>query len=287
MIKQLLAGVVLASFLSPVKAEEFSPVKSEQFVASYQHGSDAGRYGILVLGGSDGGLPKDLADRVADAGHSVLALSYFKDQNLPQELNGIPLAYFENAKQWLMGQPDTNPNGIIVVGWSKGAELALLLAARDAGVKGVVAIAPSSHVWAGILDDWQKVPSSSWTDEGEPMPHIPFQGDETVRSLRDLYQVSLNKADNKEAARIKVENINGPVLLFSGGQDTIWPASVMAADVCDVMHQAGKSCIHHDYPDAGHLLDADIVLGGDEATNAAAERESNAIIKRYLMENFR
>lgn len=287
MIKQFLAGLMLASSLSSVQADDFTSVESEQFVATYKPASSGGRYGILVLGGSGGGQPTNLADRVADAGHSVLALSYFKEEGLPQELNNVPLEYFENAKQWLMEQPDTDPNGVIILGWSKGAELALLLAANDEQIKGVVGIAPSSHVWAGILDDWQQVPSSSWTDGGEPMPHIRFQGDETVRSLRDLYQVSLNKADDKEAARIKVENIDGPVLLFSGGQDTIWPASTMAADVCDTMRQAGKNCIHHDYPDAGHLLDGDIVLGGDEATNTAAEQESNALIRQYLIEYFR
>jgi len=38
----------------------------------------------------------------------------------------------------------------------------------------------------------------------------------------------LAKTDFVEKASIKVENINGPILLFSGNDDKIWPSSKMA-----------------------------------------------------------
>lgn len=279
----LLASFIIISFLNTVNAEEFNPVQSDQFVASYAPAVNGKtNYGILVLGGSGGKIPTHLAKKFTSQGHSVMALAYFKEKGLPAELNDIPLEYFEQAKKWLMAQNETRNDGIILVGWSKGAELSLLLASRDKSVKKLVAIAPSSHVWAGILTDWTKTPSSSWTMAGKALDHIKFQPDATVRSLRDLYQVSFNKAENIDQARIKVENIMGSVLLFSGGKDTIWPASTMAAAVCDTMVKAGKNCVHHDYPDAGHLLDAQYIMGGTKETNASASEASAKIIRDYL-----
>lgn len=210
---------------------------------------------ILVLGGSEGGIPEKLAKSVADAGHATLAVAYFNKGGLPTELEEIPLEYFEKAKGWLQ-QKHPEAKYITLVGWSKGAELSLLLASKDPTFNRVVAIAPSSVVWAGILKDWQKVPSSSWTEGGSALPFVSFNPTGPVAGLRDLYAQSLENRNDKNKATISVQDINGDVVLYSGGKDEIWPSSDMAKAICENMAKNNNSnCSHFDFPGLRHLLD--------------------------------
>src|SRR5581483_4943151 len=49
---------------------------------------------VLVLGGSEGGLPGFTSRMLAAHGYPSLALAYFKEPGLPQTLDRIPLEYF-------------------------------------------------------------------------------------------------------------------------------------------------------------------------------------------------
>jgi esterase/lipase len=277
----LTAGVCLFFGLT-ASAQDFKPVENVEFVAEYAPVASSERYGVLVLGGAGGGMPAHLANKIAVMGYSVLSLAYFNAPELPAELNEIPLEYFDAPKKWLMNRPETRNDGILVVGWSKGAELALLLGSGDTDYRGVVGIAPSSVVWAGILKDWKKVPSASWTVGGKPLDHVPFASGVNITVLSDLYDASLQQTALVEKAVIPVEGINGPVLLLSGGHDEIWPANKMANAVCERREQSEKSCLHFNYPEAGHLLDEEYVIGGTVESNAAANRQSTAQIEAFL-----
>jgi uncharacterized protein len=211
---------------------------------------------VLVLGGAEGGLPTQLAQPIADAGYPTLALAYFNAEGLPSELEKIPLEYFAKATTWLKNQPKVIPDKLIVVGWSKGAELALLLASKDQQITKVVAIAPSSVVWAGILKDWTKVPASSWTEHGQELTHVPFKPSGPVKGLRDLYSQSLTNRTDSGKADIAVTDVRGKVVLFSGENDAIWPASQMATEVCEKINAKQENqCKHLYYQGLGHLLD--------------------------------
>jgi dienelactone hydrolase len=63
----------------------------------------------------------------------------------------------------------------------------------------------------------------------------------------------LDRTDEAERARIPVERIKAPVLLFSGGADRLWPSPRMAEDVVARMTEPQR-CEHICYPDAGHLV---------------------------------
>ena len=211
---------------------------------------------VIVLGGAEGGIPTRLAEQVAALGYPTLAVAYFKHDALSDELEQIPLEYFDKAKDWLSDKLPSRSDHITLAGWSKGAELSLLLASRNTTYNRVVAIAPSSVIWAGILNDWQKVPDSSWSAKDESLPYIPFNPTGQVSGLRDLYSQSLNNRDDKDAATIPVEAIKGQLFLFSGGQDEVWPSSAMSESICArVKDIASVSCIHYRYPEMGHLLD--------------------------------
>ncbi|MBD3587404.1 dienelactone hydrolase [Salinimonas sp. HHU 13199] len=259
-----LAFLLLYIFFGTTALAEMLSVQKHGFVGQYYPpSSESGTQAVIVLGGAEGGIPTKLAEQVAALGYPTLAVAYFKENGLPGELEKIPLAYFDQAKDWLSKKLPVQSEHITLAGWSKGAELALLLASRDTTYNRVVAIAPSSVIWAGILNDWQKVPASSWTAEGAPLPHVAFNPTGPVSGLRDLYTQSLNNRSDHDAATIAVDNIKGQLFLFSGGQDEVWPASPMSESICNsVKSTDAVSCIHYTYPQMGHLLDYTFLQSG-------------------------
>jgi esterase/lipase len=283
---QYLLSLLLTVSIFNVQATEikFEPVNDINFVADFYSSGDKSKFGVLVLGGSGGGKPKHLANKIAALGYSVLSLAYFKEDGLPKELEMIALEYFDTPKQWLIDNKETRNDGLIVVGWSKGAELSLLLSSRDKQYKGVVGIAPSSVIWAGILKDWSKVPSSSWSENSKPHSFVPFATNIEFKGLTDLYEQSLKNTNAVNKASIKVELIKSPILLLTGGLDEIWPANKMAIVVCDKVNLSNKkeTCKHVNYPDAGHLLDEEFVIGGTKGSNAEANKSSMEQIKQLL-----
>ena len=254
-IKVTLVGSLLISSVVSASTKVLN-TENDGFVGIYYPSeSIEQQVGVLILGGAEGGLPEKLAQPVVDAGYPTLALAYFNADGLPEELEKIPLEYFTQAKLWLKSQNNVKTDELIVVGWSKGAELAMLLASKDEQISRVVAIAPSSVVWAGILKDWTKVPASSWTENGQELPHVRFKPSGPVNGLRDLYTQSLSNREDDNKADIPVNEISAHVVLMSGENDEIWPASVMANDICKQMNAKQENhCEHLYYEGFDHLL---------------------------------
>ncbi len=161
---------------------------------------------ILALGGSEGGIPFDkfLMDSLASQGYVVLRLAYFKAESLPNELSEIPLEYFENSLDFLLQHKSVNKDNIGVLGVSKGAEAALLLASMNSTVKAVVAHVPSNVVWYGLSQNVME-PKSSWTSNGEGLSFMPYGkpdvGWQTSR-IADYYEAGFAQYPEKEAAAI-------------------------------------------------------------------------------------
>jgi len=102
------------------------PVTDAGFYGSYYTRADVAKRGpaILLLGGSEGGLPSGrLLTMLAARGFPTLSLAYFRAPGLPQTLANIPLEYFEKALTWLRAQPEVDPNRIAVIGVSYGSQL--------------------------------------------------------------------------------------------------------------------------------------------------------------------
>lgn len=234
-------------------AEELS-VSEHGFAGVFYPGKVANAtQAVIVLGGSEGGIPTKLALTVAKGGLPTLAVGYFGVEGTPDELENIPLEYMDRAVEWLTS--DGKVQDLVLVGWSKGAELALLQATRIKRVSKVVAIAPSSVAWAGILSDWTKVPGSSWTIDGKGLAHIPFKPSGPVNGLLDLYSQSLQNRTDEGLADIAVESTQAELVLLTGFDDEIWPSPAMAEQVCKRKNTAQPgSCKHFSYPGLDHLL---------------------------------
>jgi dienelactone hydrolase len=255
-----------------------SEIQGQSFIADFYCRQDStNKLGVLFLGGSEGGKPRGYFARfLATNGYPTLALAYFKEKGLPESLQSIPLEYFDQAIAWMETNQQAHADRVVVVGASRGAELALLLASTNPKIKGVVALSPSSVVWNGMPKELPIVPCSSWTLGGKPVPFMPYDSTKAApKDMHDVYllfQEALKQRKAVEKAAIKVERIHGPVLLASGQDDEIWPAGEMADAICSRLKEKGFKYRFENlkYPDAGHTLNERLMIGGTFEGNQKA-----------------
>ena len=171
--------------------------------------------GVLVGGGSEGGMPIRKAAWLASRGYAALALAYFRFDDLPSRLEAIPLEYFGAALAWMAQRPEVLADHIAVVGTSRGGELALQLGSMYPQIKAVVAYVPANVRFPACCGN-TPVPYA-WTWQGHPLAFV------FPRPLRD-------PAARSEAA-IAVEHTHGPILLISGDDDGVWDSRDMAEEV--------------------------------------------------------
>lgn len=214
------------------------------------------RPGVLVLGGSEGGIGEG-AKRIALAlqaeGFSVLSLSYHRGPGQPPHLELIPLETFAAATSWLQRQAEVEPGRIGIVGVSKGAEAALLAATRDPRIKAVVAAAPSSVAWQGSSFDRDGEFASSWTERGRPLDHLSYGRWKWWAEMSPILAESLKTLPRHPGAAIPIERTVAPVLLVCGEADTLWPSCPMARQLEKRARGHGRPAITLlAYPLAGH-----------------------------------
>ena len=240
---------------------------------------------IMMFGGSEGGLP-DYYDTegFTEKGYPCIAVGYFGTENTPDRLELIPLEYFEDVIMKFKSQPDVGNKKILVWGNSKGGELALLLASRYKQIEGVIAAVPSSVVFQGIGGG----SSSSWSYKGEPIPFVPYapydQSKVVNLQYRELYELSIKQTVAVEKAAIKVENINGPILLLTGREDTMWPSSQMGEMIIKRLEETRFPhwYRHFAYDDAGHTLNDSHMMGGNKDGNKKARVDSEQRIVDFI-----
>ncbi|HZY96420.1 MAG TPA: acyl-CoA thioesterase/bile acid-CoA:amino acid N-acyltransferase family protein [Candidatus Cybelea sp.] len=235
------------------------------------------RGAVIVLGGSEGGVDENRAAIIASHGFDTLALAYFGMNGLPSELANIPLEYVERGIAWVHERPETHDLPLFLEGDSKGAELALLVAARDPLVRGVVAFAPSGSVFEGFSTK-QGVQRASWTISGAPVPFannpVPpdvkakIRADRVAKrpvSFREQYQALATPASPEST--IAVEKIAGPLLLVAGADDQLWPSDVFARRIIAARKANGVKFRDQllVFPGAGHEIDAPYMPTSDLA----------------------
>jgi dienelactone hydrolase len=193
---------------------------------------------VLVVGGSEGGVPVLKAAWLASHGFAALALAYFRYEDLPQLLEAIPLEYFGQALQWMMERPEVQPDHIAVLGTSRGGELALQLGSMYPQIHAVVAYVPANVRYPACCG--QTLFPYAWTWKNQPLAFL-------------LPRLGPNSSAAIDAA-IAVEQTRGPVMLISGDDDGVWQSSPMAEAVVDRLKRARFSypVTHLKYSHAGH-----------------------------------
>ncbi len=224
---------------------------SDDFAGEFYHADLPGRQTILFLGGSGSNLAVNalIAAPLASHGFNVLSVAYFGEKGLPSQLSGIPLEYFERVFSWLEKNPFTAGRQILVLGMSKGAELALLLASRYPFIKKVATWAPHAYSFQGIAYKDE----SSWTYQGKPIPYIHapnrwvfaemLQG--MVRNepfhFTPVYRKALAQATNRAEARIRVEDAQADLLLVTSTDCGMWNTYEGSLEIMDTLKKQNYS----------------------------------------------
>ncbi|WP_411124062.1 acyl-CoA thioester hydrolase/BAAT C-terminal domain-containing protein [Streptomyces sp. x-19] len=218
------------------------------------------RVGVLVLAGSSGRIETDRCRLLARTGMTALSIRWFGGEGQPAGIREIPLETFSTAIDLLRAG---GAERIGVLGVSKGAEAALLLAVRDPRVDAVAALSPTSVAWANVGPgtDGKTYPyRSSWTWRQEPVPFVPYddswvpeeaEGEPTA--YRTLYERSRQTFD--EAARqavIPIEQSAAEILLVAGGDDEMWPSLLFAQELASRRASVGRTAKVISTADAGH-----------------------------------
>lgn len=216
---------------------------------------------IVGLGGAEGGNSwardfwKPQRERFLDQGYAFLAIGYFGLPNTPAALDRIALdgvhAAIQNAKQ----DPRVSSECVILLGGSKGAELALALAAHYPDIDAVIALAPGDTVFPAHTD---AMTTSSWSKDGQPLPFAPMPWSATLDLLGGNLHAVMQRVlaqPEAEAARIPVERMQAALLLVAPDKDEMWPSLWMAKRLMARLDAAG-------YTHARALIEVD----GDHAS---------------------
>lgn len=222
--------------------------------------------GVLVVGGSEGGLQTQKAAWLASRGFAALALAYFRYENLPSDLQRIPLEYFGRALGWMRQRPEILPDQIGVMGTSRGGELALQLGSMYPHIVAVVAYVPANVRYSACCENMR---APAWTWQGQPLAYyIPRN-----RSFPDPMR--------SQEASIAVERTHGPILLISGEDDGVWSSSLMANAVVNRLKDSHfqYAVEHLNYSHAGHLAGRPEFVpdwhGGNAGGTAKGDAESS------------
>lgn len=236
-------------------------INENGFQANYFAKDDlTNKTAIILIGGGQWG--DYWAQEFASKEMVALSLPYTGKEGLPRLPEDIELEYFKNAIKWLGAQKEVNSDKIIVMGASRNAELALVIASTFTNtINGVIAYAPSCVSWSNtVLPYNSNELKPSWKYKGIDIPYIPMEkisGNESGKvEMIDYWEKGLAKTDLVDNAYIKVENITGPILLFSGIDDKVWPSAKMADMIEKRLKENNfKYALKNiKYENAGHLI---------------------------------
>lgn len=269
------------------------------------------RPGIIIVPGSNGGIPEKTAQLLASHGYTALALGYFAAEGLPEKCENIPLEYFKNAIEWFKKQPYVD-TCIALLGSSLGGQLVLLLGATfPREIDTIIANVPSSIVYWSFDENG----NPAWIYKNKPVPFLEHSQElftliknessfEKPLTYTPLLLTTLNNDRYKtEQATIPVEKIVCPLLLISGEDDVMWPSPLFANRIMQRLDEK-KSSIkreHLMFKNAGHCiqfpylpsLNAPIynehyqiweAFGGTMEGNARANEESWQAVLAFLKE---
>ena len=207
---------------------------------------------------------------------------------------------------------------IAVIGVSRGAELALEVAADNVNVGLTIALSPSSIRQAGIGENYS-FKDPAWVRDGEPLEWVsggsgfgvmvmylssviqrkPMR--QTRGFLKDLHK----RVEAVERSAIPVEKCNGPLALIVGDDDGLWPSQEYAERIAGRLADAEWAgtlrveCL----PGAGHFVGLPYALpslppmcilkptslfsidfGGSVSANAESARKVWQIVQEELFQ---
>lgn len=195
---------------------------------------------VVGLGGSEGGNAwasdrwKPVREKFIKNGYAFLAIGYFGAEGAPEKCDRISIDAVHQAIIEATKNHKVLDNRIAVIGGSKGTELVLLLASYYSDIDCVVALAPGNCAFPALTFG---ASTSAWTYQNKEVPFVPLSWAAVpsilTRDLRSAFEIMLEDKKAVEKALIKVENINGPILLVSAKKDEMWPSTEMSNEIIE------------------------------------------------------
>jgi dipeptidyl aminopeptidase/acylaminoacyl peptidase len=253
-------GLVYVFTYVPPIPKEYGIVETKLFI-----GTGEKQPLIVAFGGGGGGNDwsrtylKEKRDSLNNKGYALLAIGYFNSNGTPSSLDRISLDAIRDSIISIAKNPKIDGSRIILMGGSRGGELALNLASRYKDFKGVIAMSTSNVSFPAIT--WS-ANTSSWTYKNQEVPYVPAPFKTISPALKgDLYTAHSMMLEDKEAvkiAEIEVENINGSVLLISGIKDDQWPSTEMSDQIVKRLQENNfKHHYSHIKLNGGHIAPLD------------------------------
>jgi hypothetical protein len=216
--------------------------------------------GVLVLSGSSGRIERERCRLFARAGVTAASVRWFGGPGQPPGICEVPLETLVSATRLLR---ERGAMRVSILGLSKSAEAALLVSSLSDCADAVIALAPTSVVWANVgpgRDGQQHPYRSSWTWKGRPLPFVPYdrswapaEPEGAPLAVLGWYERSLAAyADRLTAAAIPVEKTDTDLVLIAGGADRMWPSVRFAHELADRRSAAGRKAAVITRTDAGH-----------------------------------
>lgn len=218
---------------------------------------------VIVITGSDGGSKwaNEIAQTLSSNGISSYSLAYWGKKGLSKTLSLIPIEIIQDAAAELKTQ---GYQKIGIYGVSKGAEFALTAASILPEIEFVIAVSPACCVFEGIAKKRYNG-LSSWQWQGKPLPFADFDGVAVsiVKNLIKTHQfgftpqyLSVLAHKKNEDNTIKVEKINGPILLLAAKEDAQWPSAKMSEMIVTRLkeRQFPFPVQYEVFPQASHIL---------------------------------
>ncbi|KAM8933934.1 bile acid-CoA:amino acid N-acyltransferase-like [Pelodytes ibericus] len=201
--------------------------------------------GVIDLYGGAGGLVEYRASLLASRGFVVLALAFFAYDDLPKSFHKLDIEYFEEAAQLLLKHPKVAGPKVGVLGVSKGAEIALVMASYLPQIGATISINGTSKLYG-----------STFYYKGKPILKGTNYTPEKMMITEEGLMCTAGLYDEKTESHIPVEKASGPILFVAGEKDQYYNSKYFAESALARMRKHRKrNGIILSLPGAGHLIE--------------------------------
>ncbi|XP_057174328.1 acyl-coenzyme A thioesterase 6-like isoform X1 [Ursus arctos] len=219
-------------FLGPGVRRE--PVRAGRVRATLFLPPGAGPFpGIIDLFGSGGGLCEYRASLLAGHGFAVLALAYFRFEDLPDFLDDMHLEYFEEAVDFMLQHPKVKGPNVGLLGFSKGGDLCLSMASFLKGITATVLINSCVSNTVAPLHYKDMLIPSLGSDPGR----CTINESGFLRFV-DVWDNPLEEPNHLSI--IPLERAQGPFLFLVGMDDHSWKSGFYAQIASERLQAHGK-----------------------------------------------
>ncbi|XP_026156946.1 acyl-coenzyme A thioesterase 3-like [Mastacembelus armatus] len=246
--------------------------------------------GVLFTPPGDGPFPAVLdlstfasekrASLLSNKGFVVLAVPVYSDH--PDNVKQTNLDHFKEAVDFLQQQPKVGSKGVGIISRSKGADIALSLAAFVPGIEAVV--------WINGCSSIVGVPV--YYKNRQILSTLPFDFNKVIRteSGASIIRYGLEDAvtEKNKGSLVPIEQAKGHFLFIASGDDLNWDSKAYMDEMAErLKHHRKENFETVCYPEAGHLLEPPygpycpsalhglirfpVLWGGEPRAHAAAE----------------